>query len=256
MRLNMGDRTEQLASAIQSAERGERPTLLLESRRPPVGRPFSPGPEKDLLPHLEALALGFSRPGKATLLLPELVLPFGVADLAVIIVGPAALRARLALNVPPILNDTDASILSVLGARPLRADTIAKRLDWPLSTVLRRVPILRRSGAILETRSGSYRSAGIGPMGQTIALEAKVKDWRGAIAQARTYGLWCDRSAVVLGKALSSWQDVTVAATNAHLGLAVEGSWTLRPPLRKLPQKQRIIASESFLAGLVGYRPT
>src|SRR5882724_8768092 len=86
------------------------------TRRPAQGRLFAPKQELALMPHLERLAAAYARSGSILILLRELVVPFGVIDLVGLSVRPSALQARLELNIPPILNEVDAGVISVLSA--------------------------------------------------------------------------------------------------------------------------------------------
>jgi hypothetical protein len=243
-----------ISEAFERAASGRAPILEFVSQRKAQGRLFEPRQEAALLPDVEHLARGFSKPDHLTILVRELVVPFGVVDLAALVVGAGALLARVRLGVPPILNELDAAIVAALGARrPNKIPTVARRLGWTVDTVLRRLPALRRSGAVRQVGRGSLlRADGLEPLGELVALEAKVRDWRGALHQAKTYGLWCDRAVGVLSEPVSSWDEVADAFRSARVGLALRREWAVKPVRRHLPAYRRLLGSEAFLAGLLG----
>lgn len=80
-----------IEEAAQEAESGQNPVVRLVSQRKPHGRLFEPVAEKSLHAYLDTLAEGFATAHRATLAVSELVVPYGVIDLAVLI-DPVRLR--------------------------------------------------------------------------------------------------------------------------------------------------------------------
>lgn len=244
------------ASLLDGLSSGSR-VLSIASRRSAPGRPFAPKEEARLGPALEALAVGCAPSGTVTLLLRELVVPYGVIDLAALHVRPARVAARIGAGIPPILNDVDSGIVSTLtAATPISVQGLVRRLSWPTSTIERRLVGLRRSGAVTAQGAGFVRHRALEPLGRLTGLEAKVRDWQGALQQVRTYSLWCDRVGATLLEAVSDWQAITERFREASAGLAVRYRWSVSPPLQTLERRRRLLGSEHFFAGLVGMQPS
>lgn len=226
-----------------------------ESSRRRAGRRFEPTHElalHDLAIELAASLRGASR---GLVLLRELAGPIGIPDLTALVGDPGPLEARLVLDVPPLLNEIDAAIASVAHAHaPRSAAALARALGWPEETIMRRVPGLLRSGALADAGDHTYvRPDGLRPIGQVVAIEAKVKDSRGALAQARAYSVWADNYLIVMGRL----SPPTIARLAAEVrqdsgGLVVDGRWVVRPRKRAVSRQRKMWASEHVVAGLVG----
>jgi hypothetical protein len=222
------------------------------SRRSLPGRPFAPVAEAVLGPSLLLLASGL--PGATThgvVAVTEVPGPFGVADL-VALVGRADVTAgRLGCGVPPLLNEADAAIVATLSAtRPLRAETIASRLAWSAALVERRLPSLKRLGAVARRGNGWVSHPALLPLGRMHAFEAKVNDWRRGLSQACTYAAWADSASVVVARAPRTWAEFDAAIGCDGLGCAVGSSWRRRPRLRQHATERRLWASEHLVAAL------
>lgn len=232
--------------------------ILRPSLRPPQGRLFASLHEKDLFPHLQPLARQLARQdthpqGHVLILIPELVGPYGVADLVACYLDRQRLAARLALLVPPLLNEIDAALIAAASVRQQHAPgALARRLGYPERLVLRRLRLLLRSGALVQRSRGLSRPTALRPLGRLFAFEAKIDDWRRALRQASTYALWTDRSTVVLSRYLSNWKQVCESVRHAKLGLAVCSDFVRRPPPTRLPNTRRLWASEHVVAAIAG----
>ena len=230
----------------------------LSSRQKPGSR-FAPTHELAL--HERAIQVGTELRGSPAglIMVQELAGPIGIPDVTALIGPQNLLEARLSLNVPPQINQIDAGIAAMLHPnRPRSVRSIAHALQWPEETVRRRVPYLLRSGALLPAGQETYvRPPELRPVGQIVAIEAKVKDWRKALAQARRYGTWADNYVIVMSqlapRSLSLLQDEVRVDGG---GLVIDDKWVTRPRKRKLAIEKRMWASEHFVAALVGNRPT
>jgi hypothetical protein len=227
--------------------------LVRESVRPRAGRRFSPSHELRLQP--AALHAASRLPGarEGVLLVTEMASPFGIPDF-VALIGPGhSLFHRQALPVPPLVNELDAAIVATASSRaPRRATTLARELGWPVQTVVRRVPELVRSGALIETGSACYvRRPELVPLGRLYALETKVRDWRRALHQVRTYRLWADSYVVVLASLPQNAVELVRERVRQDGGGLVVADRTLeRPRVHTLPKTRRLWAAEHLVAAI------
>ncbi len=226
-----------------------------DSSRPRPGRRFEPTHElvlHDLAAELSRNLRGASR---GLVRIRELAGPIGIPDLTALIGDPGPLEARLALEVPPLLNEIDAAIAaSAYPHTPRSAATVARALGWPEETILRRIPGLVKSGALVRSGEKTYtRPEALRPVGQVVAIEAKMKDWRGALAQARGYSVWADNYVIVMGAlAPPTVSKLREEVTQDSGGLVVDGTWVVRPRKRDLARAKRVWAAEHFVAALMG----
>jgi DNA-binding Lrp family transcriptional regulator len=226
-----------------------------DSSRPRPGRRFEPTHELVLHNLAIELAGGLRGASRGLVLLRELVGPIGIPDFTALIGDPDPLEARLALDVPPLLNEIDAGIAGVAHAHaPRSAVALARALGWPEETILRRLPGLLRSGALVRAGDQSYtRPEGLVPVGRVIAIEAKLKDWRGALTQARGYGVWADNYVIVMGPiSPATISRLAEEVKRDSGGLVVGEEWVVRPRKRAKARSKRMWASEHVVAGLVG----
>lgn len=128
-----------------------------DSGAPRPGRRFEPSHERAL--HDDALSVCAQLPGahRGTYVVREMTGPIGIPDFTVLIGDVDRLHARLSLDVAPVLNQLDASIVAVANSRVARsASALARTLNWGVQTVLRRLPGLLKSGALVATRPDRY----------------------------------------------------------------------------------------------------
>ena len=183
----------------------------------------------------------------------EMTGPWGIPDLTALVGPESKLTARMALPIPPLLHEVDAGVVSVAHPRASRSlSQLAAAVGWPEETVHRRVGALTRTGALIRTNTGRYvRPAPLEPLGRLYAVEAKVRDWRKALRQVRSYRVWADSYVLVMGEVSAKALDELlseVAADNG--GLVVNGTWLRRPSVRRLPSAKRLWASEHVVAAL------
>lgn len=225
--------------------------LSVHAGRPRPGRRFEPIHELELSG--DALEAARTLPGasRGVRVILETAGPFGIPDL-IAVVGPERfLDERLALDVPPLLNQVDAGVVSATAIRaPRTTATIARRVGWPLKTVSRRLPYLVRVGALLRVGRDTYvRPEGLRPIGRLYAIESKVRDWRRAIRQAQTYSVWCDSYVIVMPQLGSGSLPGAVDVISADGGgLVLEGKWVKRPRLSQRSPAQRLWGTEHVVA--------
>lgn len=225
--------------------------LEVHAGRPRGGRRFEPIGERELSNDTLRAAQGLPNVRLGLRIILETAGPFGVPDLLAV-VGPLdVLERRLALKVPPLLNEVDAGVVaSAAAAAPRSSKTLAANVGWPIDTVQRRIPALVRSGALVRVGAESYvRPIDLRPVGRLYAIEAKVKDWRRAIRQARTYSVWCDGYVIVMPTlGPGSTPNLRDAVTTDGGGLMLGGRWVQRPRLRHKSPAQRLWGSEHAIA--------
>jgi hypothetical protein len=226
---------------------------VLASVRQRAGRRFEPVHELELEP--DALSAARSLPGahRGLVVLREMTGPYGVPDLVAVVGSPSLMRQRRRLPVPPLLNQVDAGVVAAAAPRAgRRVETLARRVGWPVESVRRRLPGLVKTGALVPIARESFvRPAALQPVGRLYAIETKVKDWRRALRQARTYNLWCD-SYVLVMPSLSSGSLLTLLAEVSQdgAGLIIDGAWVQRPLLGKSSAAQKLWGSEHLFAAL------
>jgi hypothetical protein len=227
--------------------------LVADRSRP--GRPFEPVEEAELLPHLLAAARAIVGRAKTAITVREFVGPFGVADLCAIAVNEAHLDARRMAGVVPILNDVDARIIAAASSSHSRQfDDICIRASLNSELVERRLPMLRRFGAIDITRNGRItKNPGLRPVGTVHALESKVRDWRRGLIQTTTYGLWADSSTLLLGRKPADEADLYQRVANLGCGLAIRSTLISRPQSRRHAPWRRFWAAEHVVAAIGTY---
>jgi hypothetical protein len=228
-----------------------------ESERPRPGRRFSPIAEKALRADALAAARGIRGASSGLVVFEEVAGPFGIPDFLAVTGSPVLLRRRVAAGFAPILNEIDAGIVAYLTvARGRRVGDLAERLHWHAETIERRLPALLRSGAIRDLGGGRFvRDPRLVPVGHLHAIETKVRDFRRALRQGRTYALWCENYVIVMPSMSDSGllAAATVVATDRG-GLMVGGSWVQRPQRRQLSAARRLWGSEHLVAAAIRAR--
>jgi hypothetical protein len=223
----------------------------LHAGRPRPGRRFEPVRELELSG--DALAAARTLPGahRGIRVLLETAGPFGVPDLLAVVGPLEILDQRLALDVPPLLNQIDAGVVAAAAVSvPRSIASLARRLDWPEDTVARRLPLLLRVGALVRAGPTTYvRPEALRPVGRLYAIETKVRDWRRALRQARTYSVWSDSYVIVMPTLGSgSLPGLLSAVSQDNGGLMIDGKWVRHPRLLRRSRAQRLWGSEHAIA--------
>jgi hypothetical protein len=229
----------------------DRQSLHVYAGRPRPGRRFEPVGERDLSTDTLAAARSLPNAYRGVRVLLENAGPFGIPDLLAVVGPVALLDDRLALDVPPLLNQVDAGVVAAAASSAPRSPaSLARRVGWTEETVVRRLPHLIRSGALLRVGRDSFvRPAALRPVGRLYAIEAKVKDWRRALKQARTYGVWCDSYVIVMASLASGSLDALIGGVSEDGGgLMVSGKWVRRPVVTTRPAAPRLWGSEHAIA--------
>lgn len=227
----------------------------MDSRRPRAGRRFLPGDEQSLYPDALHAAAGLPGSRGQLRIFGEVTGPFGIPDFLALNGVEAVLQDRLALAVPPLLNEIDAAIVACSSAVAKRGlESLAQRVGWQVETVERRLPGLLRSGALIDVgRSRYVRPSALIPVGRLYAVETKLRNFRRALRQGRTYALWCENYVLVMqsvSEALLAEAVTTVAGDRG--GLMVSGRWLQRPRSRRLSPARRLWGSEHLIAAMLG----
>jgi hypothetical protein len=230
------------------------PIVSVETSRPRAGRRFAPTHELEVVP--DALEAARQLPGadRGVLVISEMTGPNGIPDLTALVGDPSALHRRLTCDIRPLLNEVDAGIVAVASPRLWRSPSeLADALGWHESTVRRRLPALVKAGAVLQRGDRITRLPELQPLGRVYALEAKVRDWRSAMRQARAYSLWADSYVLVLGRSTEAATQLALEQVKAdRAGLVVEGRWRRRPIPNKLAPAKRLWAAEHIVAAIRG----
>ena len=180
---------------------------------PQGGRPAPFARELDMHPLVAALAadLATGLPGHRSLnahVLFEIPAAGGVPDLIRVAFDPAVARRRLKLGLHPVIDHTAMRVLTALagGPKPLAVLALAARVS---SAHLRRaiVPTLVDAGwvAPLTVRGDQAPVTPLvrhRPLARSVVtVEAKRRDWRGAIRQARRHTSCADRAYIAIDAA-------------------------------------------------------
>jgi DNA-binding Lrp family transcriptional regulator len=225
----------------------------LVSARERGGRRFQPVHEQSLeRVALEACASLPNAQGRL-IVIKELAGPYGIPDLVAVIGNQQAARDRLALSVPPLLNELDAAIVATAAPRaPRSTATLARRLGWDAQTVLSRMPRLLEIGALSETGPGVVvRAAALEPIGRLYAIETKLANWRRAVRQGRNYQLWCDTYVVVMEALnVAPLEGLLAAAREDGAGVVIGGRWRARAQVRGRSDWRRFWGSEYVVASI------
>lgn len=232
-------------------------TTVQHTSAPRAGRRFEPTHELAL--HEAALAACASLPGsnRGVWVVQEMTGPIGIPDLTALVADLSLLRSRLAIEVQPVLNQLDAAIVATTKpSAPRSHQALAKALGWPVETIMRRVPHLVRSGALIAVRPDRYvRPAALRPLGRLYAIEAKVSDRGAAIQQARAYGAWADSYVLIMGALGPRPLQLLLDEVEADGGgLVVDGKWLRRPVMRSLDPARRFWSAEHFVAAVKSCR--
>jgi hypothetical protein len=231
--------------------RVSRAAISVHAGRPRPGRRFEPVHELELSEDVLQAARTLPGAYRGLRVLLETAGPFGVPDLLAVVGRLTALDDRLALPVPPLLNQVDAGVVSAAAhGAPRTVTTLARRVGWPKETVRRRLPGLLKAGALIPSGPNTYiRPEALKPVGRLYAIEAKVRDWRRAVRQAKTYAVWCDGYVIVMPSlGAGSLPGILQAVSADGGGLMLGGRWVRRPRVIPSTAAHRLWGSEHAIA--------
>ncbi|MGC4933057.1 hypothetical protein ACLQ3C_05185 [Gordonia sp. DT30] len=200
------------------------------------GQRFQPLAETAL--HTLAHAAAAALPGGTdeVLLVPEMPSPLGLPDFTALVGGQEWLSVRRRAGIQPILAEADCIVLSALhSARPLSADTVARRIGWSFESLGPVLTRLERAGAVCATPGGALLvHPALVPQGSVIALEVKVKDWQKAVFQGRAYRTWAHNYVIVLGDVGQlAERRAAERVSDDGAGLYSASGWVIRPRTRR-----------------------
>lgn len=226
---------------------------FIEPRSSRGGRRFEPMDEVHLHQLVESVATSLPGRGNDVLVVPEMPSPLGLPDFVALVGGREWLDSRMNISVPPILSDIDCAVLAALSpARSLGTASVARRIGWTPKEVTSVIARLAKVGAITLTASNAARlHPALSPSGSIVAVEVKVKDWRKAVLQGRSYRTWADNYVVVLGDVGATAQ--TRAEEDVRSdggGLFTDAGWVVRPRSRQPAAARRLQGFEYFLAAI------
>lgn len=227
--------------------------MSIRTSRPRHGHRFEPTRELELLPDALNSCRALPAAYKGITIVAEMTGPLGIPDLTALVGPEKLLAARLECPIPPLLHEVDAAVVGVAHPRMARTPGhFAAALGWPEETVRRRLVPLIRSGALVPHDGGRFRREPVlQPLGRMYAVEAKVRDWRRALHQVRTYSTWADSYVLVMGAlAQRPLEQLSAEVTSDRAGLVVDGRWVRRPAVHKLSSGRRLWAAEHVVAAL------
>jgi hypothetical protein len=218
----------------------------------PAGRRFEPVAERALEPVVKDLASRLPGNSLGVFATSEFAGPVGIADLVAVTRAQELLSARLKVGVPILNSLSDASVITSVSLRRwTTVSDVTQRAGMSEAQAVRRLRQLRDVGALIECEVGYRRHPALVPVGRMYAFEAKVSDWRRAIAQALRYARWADAVGVVLLRPPRDLEGLRSYARSLRVGVAIENRWLVRPVLQPVSPSLRLLASEMFIAGLV-----
>lgn len=221
---------------------------VLESPVRRHGRPFEPLHEVELKDDLIRVCRALARPAGLGFVILEMPGPMGVPDAVVMRTTPKALQERLNAQVQPVLNPYDCELITALRHERGNTDSAQARLGWTDYTMKSVLARLRSADAVTATLRGrAHPKPGLQAIGKSIAVEAKVRDWKKALGQGRVYASWADSYQLLLGQVTdSAVLPLASMVAGDHAGLVIGRKWVVRPKLAN--GAGSLVASEYFLA--------
>lgn len=223
------------------------------------GHHFEPVQERDLYSLAAKAAQTLPGAKGGVVLVSEMPGPLGQPDFVVLLGGNDWISKRRSAGVGPQLGQAECTVLAALyEKRPLKLETLSRRLDWSVESLQPILSKLVRQGAVDITSTGSYRLvSGMMPSGHLVAFEAKVKDWHRAIVQGRAYRTWADNYVVLLGEVGETAMGRAIeAVADDGAGLFNETGWSVYPKPRKAVAARRLWGFEYLLAAVGGLDPS
>lgn len=126
---------------------------------------------------------------------------FGIPDLTAIRFDWDAVNARLHAGIRPLTTDAEVRVVLALDSRPVTSAELADRSGYSADYVRRTVlPLLLDSGWVVPGDKGQFiRAADAAWVSKRIVtVEAKLRDWSRALAQARRQRLSADAAYIAL----------------------------------------------------------
>jgi hypothetical protein len=178
----------------------------------------------------------------------------GVPDLASIRFDHAAIARRRDLGIRPLSTDVEVRAVLALGRRPKTiADVSAGIRSTPEYVRRSLVPVLIDSGWVVPSGDGLFaRVAGAEPvMRRVITVEAKLRDWHGALSQARRLRLSADDAYIALEpSAVAAAADELTYVAESGIGIIIVDAATSEARVWAHP-RQRLQAAQSAVGRML-----
>lgn len=161
------------------------------------------GSEKSMIPILRASYANLSVTSKGMLPLEEFSAGTGIADLVLFDAGKNGLSKRSKKNIPAITNIKELEIINIIGEKqPLSEDVISKRIGKSKEYTLRILKELLDKNVLRHNSKGYSSKLRLtdNTVSKTVAIEAKVKDWKSGLRQAHRYKEFADYSYLAIYK--------------------------------------------------------
>lgn len=119
------------------------------------------------------------------------------------------------------LTYAELRVAAELMGRPLRVDTVARRLRLPVQRVEATTRRLLRRGLVERVGAGTHLCTARSTYmpDRVVAVEAKLDDWRQAVQQAAYYRPFCDHAMVAMPMRFRGHEALYSACAAAGLGL-------------------------------------
>ena len=210
------------------------------------GRLFAPKAEARLHGVLRQRMVELQWRSNLLLISSEFRSPRGVPDLTGLGVDSSLVARRVESGLSYLQSMPDCAIAAAASLeRAITPKTLARRTGLSESQVVERVRRLANSGHLLETDGRYRRHPSLILSGHLLAMEAKVDDWRGAVAQTLRYSAWADRTAILMPHASSELLDAT---RPFGTGVATPERWVRRPRRHTSLAGLRLQAVERLVA--------
>ncbi len=173
----------------------------------------------------------------------------GIPDLAAIRFDRAAIARRLARGLRPLTSDTEVRAVLAMGRRETTVAKIAESISMTADYVRRAVvPLLVEQGWVHLDGRTLIRTPGAEFVGlRVVTVEAKLRDWHGALGQARTQMRSADDAYVAFDTSTVTRLGVDVDKIAAS-GIGViavdpitQHSVVVARPQRRLPRGRTLI---------------
>jgi hypothetical protein len=135
-----------------------------------------------------------------------------------------------------------AIVAALLGGRPLRDTTIARRLFSNLGRIAPRLKALERQGFVARAADGVYVLRRKVALDRTrvVAVEAKLRRWREAVRQAASYLSFANQAYVALPRPVAEGNDellrVVLRARVGLMAVSPEQVRIVRPAPKHTPR--------------------
>jgi hypothetical protein len=162
---------------------------------------FLNGSEKSMIPILRANYANLSVTTKGMTPLEEFSAGTGIADLVLFDTEKRRMSKRSKKNIPAITNIKELEIINIIGEKKsLSEDAISERVGKSKEYTLRILQDLLDKNVVKHSSRGYSSKLRMtdSTVSKTVAIEAKVKDWKSGLRQAHRYKEFADYSYLAL----------------------------------------------------------